>query len=319
MLFAREDAGRVSLQRVASVGGEPRKVVDDAVYGDFSPDGRRVAFVRVTSDEAGVTTTVGVAGADGGSPRALVTLPPGPFVGSAFVLPRWSPDGRYLAATQSTQQLGEPTTLVLMSDFLVGSADLSRPLPGGLAELKNVRVLAAKPPAGARGSGAANVQVTGVEPLRPVVLTGGSGESGRAPSRDRGAEHSDVPTRPPAKPSPASRPGPWGGLDPEHVDAERSRVAPRAVLDEVERLPAAEREVAARDRDRLRRAGHRAARVRRHVVGALGVVDEGRVAVGRLGGCGGSRFAAAGLAGGRPVAATVGPAIRPPVCCGAAG
>ncbi|HET9316833.1 MAG TPA: hypothetical protein VFQ51_14665, partial [Vicinamibacteria bacterium] len=62
----------------------------------------------------GVGTTVGVAGADGGSPRVLATLPPGPFVGSAFVLPRWSPDGRYLAATQSTQQLGEPTTLVLI-------------------------------------------------------------------------------------------------------------------------------------------------------------------------------------------------------------
>ncbi len=150
VLFARDEDGRVSLQRVPSVGGEPRKVVDDAVYGDFSPDGRRIAFVRARSDGAGVSTTVGVAGADGSSPRDLASLPPGPFVGSAFVLPRWSPDGRYLAATQSTQQLGQPTTLMLVEVETGRVQALPPPTEagvwrGGLAWISADEVLCSQP------------------------------------------------------------------------------------------------------------------------------------------------------------------------------
>jgi Tol biopolymer transport system component len=150
VLFAREENGRVSLLRVPSVGGEARKVIDDAVYGAFSPDGRQVAFVRARSDGAGVSTTVGIASADGGSPRDLATLPAGPFVGSAFVLPRWSPDGRYLAATQSTQQLGQPTTIVLI-EVATGRL-LALPPPtsagvwrGGLAWIAADEILCSQP------------------------------------------------------------------------------------------------------------------------------------------------------------------------------
>src|SRR5262249_14485354 len=70
-LFPRRQGDASSLYRVPSVGGEPRKVVDDALYGDFSPDGRHLAFVRQAETPTGITSIVGVADPDGGSAREL--------------------------------------------------------------------------------------------------------------------------------------------------------------------------------------------------------------------------------------------------------
>lgn len=66
--------------------------------------------------------------------------------------------------------------IVVLSDFLDGSADTSRPLPASLAQRAGLRVLASTPLAAPN----ANVQIIGVEPLRPVVLTGGSSERASA-------------------------------------------------------------------------------------------------------------------------------------------
>jgi eukaryotic-like serine/threonine-protein kinase len=114
LLFTRRQGERVSLYRVAAVGGEPRKLVDDALYGDFSPDGRRIAFVRQVADEHGITSIVATAAADGSNVRELARMDGKEFAAGAFVEPRWSPDGRWLAATQSTLQLGEPTVIGLI-------------------------------------------------------------------------------------------------------------------------------------------------------------------------------------------------------------
>ncbi|HEX2060658.1 MAG TPA: protein kinase, partial [Thermoanaerobaculia bacterium] len=46
LLFTRSANGASALYRVAAVGGEPRKIVDNAFDGDFSRDGRRIAFIR---------------------------------------------------------------------------------------------------------------------------------------------------------------------------------------------------------------------------------------------------------------------------------
>jgi hypothetical protein len=63
------------------------------------------------------------------------------------------------------------TIVVILSDFLEGSADVS----ASLAKLPaGVRVLASTP----SGSGAGNVAITGVEPLRSVVVVGTQGASG---------------------------------------------------------------------------------------------------------------------------------------------
>ena len=114
ILFARNDDGRVSLYRVASVGGEPRKLVDDALSGDFSPDGKRIGFVRQFAEGGAITTIVATAAADGSSSRELVRLDANRFPAGPFVQPRWSPDGRSLAVSQLTLQLGIPTVLAVI-------------------------------------------------------------------------------------------------------------------------------------------------------------------------------------------------------------
>jgi Tol biopolymer transport system component len=145
VLFARAVEGRVSLRRVPIVGGEPRKVVDDALYGDFSPDGRQIVFLRQRADAAGMSSVVGLAAADGSRLRELARLPSG-----AFVHPRWSPDGRTVAATQSPLQLGEPTVIALVGAD-DGQVRLLPPpggtsvWPGGLAWAGNDRILCSQP------------------------------------------------------------------------------------------------------------------------------------------------------------------------------
>jgi Tol biopolymer transport system component len=150
VVFARTEAGRVSLYRVPSVGGEPRRLVDDALYGDYSPDGRRIAFVRPVPEAAGTATVVGTANADGSNVRELARLDARRFPRGAFVNPRWSPDGRYLAATQSTLQLGAPTVIALLDTETGQVRELSPPSEagvwrGGLAWLGPGRVVCAQP------------------------------------------------------------------------------------------------------------------------------------------------------------------------------
>jgi Tol biopolymer transport system component len=64
-------------------GGEPTLVLRDAVDGAFSPDGRSLLYVDLSSGEQ--SGPLVVAGADGSNPRVLVEEGAG--------VPRWSPDG----------------------------------------------------------------------------------------------------------------------------------------------------------------------------------------------------------------------------------
>src|SRR5438128_5211610 len=59
----------------------------------ISPDGRRVAFVMTTASEErdDYLSNVWVVGVNGAQPRRLTTGP------TKDTLPRWSPDGRWLA------------------------------------------------------------------------------------------------------------------------------------------------------------------------------------------------------------------------------
>lgn len=81
---------------------------------------------------------------------------------------------------QSGGGAGRPVIAVL-SDFLQGSADVSRPLPTALADMPGVQVLAPTPRASAPG----NVQVVSVEPLRAVVLTGTGGTTAGLAQREQ--------------------------------------------------------------------------------------------------------------------------------------
>ena len=109
ILFSRTEAHHVSLFRVPVLGGEPRKLVDDVADGDWSPDGRRIAFVRL-SDEQGLTdTSLRVANENGGEERELAH-----WKNQTLLHPRWSPDGTLIAAAESGfQQPGEPRRIFL--------------------------------------------------------------------------------------------------------------------------------------------------------------------------------------------------------------
>ncbi|HET8773125.1 MAG TPA: protein kinase [Thermoanaerobaculia bacterium] len=90
VLYVHADPGqRGELWRVPVVGGEARKLIDDAVSADFSRDGTQIAFTRNAGGLA--RTDLYIANADGSNARELAKTD----IGAAH--PRWSPDGKTIA------------------------------------------------------------------------------------------------------------------------------------------------------------------------------------------------------------------------------
>ncbi len=89
-----------ALFKVPALGGAPRKIlfdVDSAVA--FSPDGKRLAFVRGLPYKTPPSCALMVADADGANPRALATsTSPNRFVYD--VGPSWSPDSQRIIAVE---------------------------------------------------------------------------------------------------------------------------------------------------------------------------------------------------------------------------
>ncbi|MEO8379568.1 MAG: protein kinase [Acidobacteriota bacterium] len=107
LLFTRSANGKSSLYRVAVVGGEPRKLLDNAFEGDFSPDGKRVAFIR-NRDTAGRFSTVCVASVEGGAVRELAAS-----TAEDFNTPRWSPSADWIAVTRGPHNTSAGAILLL--------------------------------------------------------------------------------------------------------------------------------------------------------------------------------------------------------------
>lgn len=69
-----------------------------------------------------------------------------------------------------------PIVIAALSDFVVGAADATRPIPPALervGEMRDVRLLAMRP----TGQPVSNTQIVAAEPLRTVVLTRGEGSA----------------------------------------------------------------------------------------------------------------------------------------------
>ncbi|MGD8375891.1 MAG: protein kinase, partial [Acidobacteriota bacterium] len=92
VLFVHEEGHLSYLYRISAFGGEPRRVLADAMAGAWSPDGRSLAFIRYTLQEGTTVSQVGIADADGGGERILAEVPRRALEG-----PRFSPDGHWIA------------------------------------------------------------------------------------------------------------------------------------------------------------------------------------------------------------------------------
>jgi eukaryotic-like serine/threonine-protein kinase len=127
VLFSRGE-GRRALYRAAVVGGEVRRLVEDASEGDWSPDGRRIVFLRAAGDGSG-GSVVGVASADGGEAREIFRL-----AGGGLDSPRWSPDGRSIALRRAGTSTGVADELLLVTPE---GASRSLRLPGSPGRLSS--------------------------------------------------------------------------------------------------------------------------------------------------------------------------------------
>ncbi len=124
LLFTRAERSGTALYRVATVGGEPRKLIDNASDGDWSPDGSQIVFVRGRATPARLAT-VCIASIDGGEAREIAASST-----DELTAPRWSPDGNSIAITRLPRGTAPGSLLVI--ELASGEQRvLSRKVPHG--------------------------------------------------------------------------------------------------------------------------------------------------------------------------------------------
>jgi serine/threonine protein kinase len=101
--FTRIDEAGTGIWRIGALGGEPRKVLDNAQAPALSPDGKRLAYV--TRGNGGFN--LGVMALDGSGARTLVER-----IRTGSFRPAWSPDGRWV--TYSNWPLFGPTDVFVV-------------------------------------------------------------------------------------------------------------------------------------------------------------------------------------------------------------
>jgi Tol biopolymer transport system component len=109
LLFVRNEGPRTSLYRAAIVGGESKKIMDDVASADWSPDGKRIVFLRLRAQGGGVDSLLGVADPDGNDAADI-----GTFKEERLSHPRWSPDGKTIAAVPAMTSVGVAQAIVLL-------------------------------------------------------------------------------------------------------------------------------------------------------------------------------------------------------------
>jgi Tol biopolymer transport system component len=113
-----------SLWRIAVVGGEPRRLLDEVTSAEPSPDGAQLAFIRTVQEKGEARGALFLAGANGAWAHELTRSD----IGASH--PRWSPDGRSIAMVISRG--GRVTQAVVIVDVATGKArELSSPANAG--------------------------------------------------------------------------------------------------------------------------------------------------------------------------------------------
>jgi eukaryotic-like serine/threonine-protein kinase len=100
LLFTRDGAAGPGLYRIGLLGGEPQPIVSPGRSGAWSPDGRRVAFVREHSAEPRNQWSIGVVALDGSGERL--------FAAERAPISHlwWSRDGRFVWAVRRRSAVG---------------------------------------------------------------------------------------------------------------------------------------------------------------------------------------------------------------------
>ena len=138
VLFSRRLGDRAALFAVAVSGGEPHRLLDDAVAGDVGADGR-ICFVRHVVEGGRLVSIVGTAGRDGRGQRALARL-----VGRLELPPRWSPDGRTILLATTALEKRE-IAVVRLIDAASGAVQRFSWSPRGLAWIGAGRLAYSQP------------------------------------------------------------------------------------------------------------------------------------------------------------------------------
>ncbi len=107
VLFTRTEGAGAALYRIGVLGGEPRKIIDNASDGDWSPDGKRVAFIRARQSDGRLVSIIGTVAADGSDIREVAT-----FADRNLARLRWSPGGGTIAVTELGTSSNRPVWLV---------------------------------------------------------------------------------------------------------------------------------------------------------------------------------------------------------------
>jgi len=92
VLFSRNEREHASLWRVSLVGGQPRRLVEAAAEGAWSPDGKHLAFLRLATAD-GEQAEIWIAHADGSEARSIYRHNRG-----ALRWLTWSPDCKRVMA-----------------------------------------------------------------------------------------------------------------------------------------------------------------------------------------------------------------------------
>ena len=121
LYFVRSDPGNGDLKflyRAPLLGGTPERLAEDVDSNvTFSPDGRRVAFMRYDNPEQGKYRVI-VRSLDSGEEKTLATGP----TNHAMFNPTWSPDGKIIVCIE--QQPGNALSGLRAIDTVNGTQQL---------------------------------------------------------------------------------------------------------------------------------------------------------------------------------------------------
>jgi Tol biopolymer transport system component len=116
------------------MGGTPLPLTTnpaDECCPAWSPDGRRIAFLRAAKEESDVV----VISALGGSERRLGQFQPSPFSSFSFSSSlSWSPDGKFLASGDRISPQ-DPDSIFLLSTETGKKRKLTSPPQGSMDQL----------------------------------------------------------------------------------------------------------------------------------------------------------------------------------------